>query len=142
MTIQKAVHIILSKLNKPLSSRRLAKMALDRHMVVSNSMDPVFSMATTVEKNIRDGIYNHPQLVFIQSPRGRLIGLPGRETPPPTTTADSRGTKIIKMCKNNRIDILRKRLAIFQKQVQPQIKDLRRRLRRMEKWMETVKGKR
>ena len=49
-------------------------------MVSSNSKNPVFSHATTIEKNIRDGIYNRPQLVFIHSPKGRLIGLPSWET--------------------------------------------------------------
>ena len=30
----------------------------------------------TIEKNIRDGIYNKPKLVFVNSPQGRHVGLP------------------------------------------------------------------
>lgn len=85
MTIQEAIHTILIELKRPLSSKELAKMALERHMVASNAKDPVFSLASTVEKNIRDGIYNHPRLICIFSQdRRRLIGLPewGQNQPP------------------------------------------------------------
>lgn len=83
MTAQEAAHTLLNEIGRPMTSRELAKMALDRHMVVSNSKDPVFSLASTVEKNIRDGVYNHPALTFISSPAGRLVGLPGWEKVPP-----------------------------------------------------------
>lgn len=83
MKIQEAAKLILEEEQRPLSSREIAKRALERKMVSSNSKNPVFSHATTIEKNICDGIYNRPQLVFIHSPKGRLIGLPSCETKTP-----------------------------------------------------------
>jgi hypothetical protein len=80
MRTQEAAKLILEEEQRPLSSREIAKRALERKMVISNSKDPVFSHATTIDKNIRDGVYNRPQLVFIHSPKGRLIGLPSWET--------------------------------------------------------------
>ena len=76
MTIQEAAYKILEEMGKPLSSREIAKIALERRMVSSTAQDPIQSHAQTIEKNIRDGIYNKPKLVFVNSPQGRLIGLP------------------------------------------------------------------
>lgn len=76
MTIQKAAFDILNEVGKPLSSRELAKIALDRGMVTSYAKDPVQSHAQTIEKNIRDDVYNRPKLIFILTAQGRLIGLP------------------------------------------------------------------
>jgi len=76
MTIQEAAFDILNEVGKPLSSRELAKMALDRGMVTSYAKDPVQSHAQTIEKNIRDDVYNRPRLIFVPTAQGRLIGLP------------------------------------------------------------------
>lgn len=76
MTIQEAAYKILEEMDKPISSREIAKIALDRRMVSSTAQDPIQSHAQTVEKNIRDGIYNNPKLVFVHSLQGRLVGLP------------------------------------------------------------------
>ena len=76
MTIQEAAYKILEEMGKPLNSREIAKIALDRRMVSSTAQDPIQSHAQTIEKNIRDGIYNKPQLVFVNSSQGRLVGLP------------------------------------------------------------------
>jgi undecaprenyl pyrophosphate synthase len=76
MTIQEAARRILEEMGKPLSSRDIAKIALERRMVSSTAQDPIQSHAQTIEKNIRDGSYNKPKLVFLNSPQGRLIGLP------------------------------------------------------------------
>jgi hypothetical protein len=76
MTIQEAAHKILEEMGKPLSSRDIAKIALERRMVSSTAQDPIQSHAQTIEKNIRDGIYNKPKLVFVNSPQGRHVGLP------------------------------------------------------------------
>jgi hypothetical protein len=76
MTIQEAAHQILEELGKPLRSKDIAKMALEKRMVSSLAQDPIQSHAQTIEKNIRDDIYNHPKLVFINSSQGRLVGLP------------------------------------------------------------------
>lgn len=76
MTSQEAAHKILDEIGQPLSSKEIAKIALDRRMVSSIAQDPIQSHAQTIEKNIRDDIYNNPKLVFVNSSRGRLIGLP------------------------------------------------------------------
>jgi len=76
MTIQEAAYKILEEMGKPLSSREIAKIALERRMVSSTARDPIQSHAQTIEKNIRDGIYNKPKLLFLNSSQGRLIGLP------------------------------------------------------------------
>ena len=79
MTIQKAAHRILEEIGKPLNSRELAQIALERSMVGSSAKDPVQSLSQTIEKNIRDGIYNSPNLKFILGSHGRTIGLPSWE---------------------------------------------------------------
>ena len=76
MTIQEAASNILNEVGKPLSSRELAKMALERGMVTSYAKDPTQSHAQTIEKNIRDDVYKRPKLILIHNPQGRLIGLP------------------------------------------------------------------
>jgi hypothetical protein len=78
MTIQKAAYEILNEIGKPISSKELAQIALNKQMVSSTAQDPVASHAQTIEKNIRDGVYNNPKLIFIHAgAQGRLIGLPG-----------------------------------------------------------------
>jgi hypothetical protein len=77
MTIQEAAHIILEEFGKPMSSKEISRIALDRGMVSSRpgTKDPKSSHAQTIEKNVRSGVL--PKLIFIGEPRsGRLIGLP------------------------------------------------------------------
>jgi len=76
MTIQKAAFEILEEIGKPISSKEIARIALDRRMVSSNAQDPIQSHAQTIDKNIRGDVYNNPKLVFLNSSQGRLIGLP------------------------------------------------------------------
>jgi len=77
MTVQQAAYNILKEKNQPMRSKEIAKILLDRNLKTSSSKNPVFSLATTIEKNIREGIYNDPKLIFISMERGRrLIGLP------------------------------------------------------------------
>lgn len=76
MTIQEAAHQILKEHQRPLDSKTIAKLALESGLVTSSARDPIASLAQTVEKNIRDGVYNRPQLVFIHEGRHRPIGLP------------------------------------------------------------------
>jgi len=83
MTIQEAAYQILKESGKPLSSRNIAHIALEKNMVSSTAQDPTQSHAQTIEKNIRDGIYNKPKLIFIHSSQGRLVGLPGWESAAP-----------------------------------------------------------
>lgn len=77
MTIQEAAYEILKKIGRPVSSKKIAKTALEQGVVTSTAKDPIQSHAQTIEKNIRDDVYNKPRLIFIHSPKGRrLIGLP------------------------------------------------------------------
>lgn len=85
MTIQEAAYKILNETGKPLNSKDLARIALDRGMVTSHAQDPVASHAQTIEKNIRDNVYNKQKLIFIPSgTQGRLIGLHGWSSTHPT----------------------------------------------------------
>jgi len=79
MTAQEAAYKILNEEQKPLQSRKIAEIALNKGYVASSSKDPVFSIATTIEKNIRDKRYNSPHLVFLHTRDGRKIGLPSME---------------------------------------------------------------
>ena len=86
MTIQVTAHVILSEAKKPMSAKELAQIALDRGFP-SSAKDPVQSLAQTLEKNVRDGIYNEPALKFIYRSGRRLLGLPSwdQETATPGT---------------------------------------------------------
>jgi hypothetical protein len=77
MTAQQAAYNLLVELKRPTSSRELARFMLERGMVQSNAQDPIFSFGSTIEKNIRDDVYNEPRLVYVYVNGERLIGLPG-----------------------------------------------------------------
>jgi hypothetical protein len=94
MTIQEAANEILKEVGKPISAKEIARIALDKRKVSSSAQDPIQSHAQTIEKNIRDEVYNKPKLIFIHSARGRLIGLPGWKSNSSTSAkfkADSLG---------------------------------------------------
>jgi hypothetical protein len=74
--VNEAAVSVLQYEKQPLNSKEIARRAIDQGLVSSTAKDPVASIAQTLEKNIRGEIYNHPKLVFISSPRGRLVGLP------------------------------------------------------------------
>ncbi len=76
MKVQEAAFKILGSEGRPLPSRELARLALMKGWVTSASQDPVFSIASTIEKNIRSGTYNRPELVFVPTVTGRQVGLP------------------------------------------------------------------
>jgi hypothetical protein len=50
------------------------------------------SHAQTIEKNIRDDVYNRPKLIFVHTPRGRLIGLPMWENTEKMTVSNNSAT--------------------------------------------------
>lgn len=81
MKIQQAAHQILTKSGLPATSRELAEKALAKGLVSSNSKTPIQSLAATLEKNIREGAYNDPELTFLYTNKGRLIGLPSMRQP-------------------------------------------------------------
>ncbi len=98
MRIQEAARNILEEFGKPLSSREIARIALERRMVFSRAKDPIFSHASSIEKNIRGDVYNKPKLIFIRGPQGRLIGLPSWEGKFPTSAhAYSKPTEYIEL---------------------------------------------
>jgi len=76
MTAQEAAHQILTEIGHPLSLNEIAQLALDRGLVSSTARDPVHSIATTIAKNIRDGIYNLPELISIGRGHDRKVALP------------------------------------------------------------------
>lgn len=76
MKVQEAAYKLLAAEGHPLSSRELARMVLARGWVTSSSNDPVLSISSTIEKNIREEKYNRPRLVFVPTVSGRRIGLP------------------------------------------------------------------
>jgi HB1, ASXL, restriction endonuclease HTH domain len=81
MTIQEAAHQILSRERQALDSKTIAKLALEQGLVPSSAQDPIASLAQTLEKNIRDNVYNRPTLIFVHEGRRRLISLPGINEP-------------------------------------------------------------
>jgi hypothetical protein len=76
MRVHDAASKILTEEGRPLSAKDIARQILARALASSSAQDPVFSISSTIEKTIRDGIYNDPELAFIQTAHGRLIGLP------------------------------------------------------------------
>lgn len=90
MSIQKIAHAMLSEIGKPTSAKELAQKALSEGYH-SSAKDPVQSLAQTLEKNVRDGVYNNPELTFVHSNGRRLLSLLswGREPAVPATTAEA-----------------------------------------------------
>lgn len=66
---------VLKSVGHPLPAKEIAKRLIESGRATSTAQDPVFSIASTIEKTIREGLYNVPELVFVQKPGGRLIGL-------------------------------------------------------------------
>jgi hypothetical protein len=80
MTIQEAARIILEEFGKPMPSKEIAKIALERRMVSSRAEETINSLAQTIDKNIRGGVYNKQGLIFIgEARRDRKIGLPSMD---------------------------------------------------------------
>ena len=76
MRIQDATYEILKDTGKPMRSEHIAHLALEKNMCSSKARAPIKSLAQTIEKTIREGFYNNRKLIFINTPQGRLIGLP------------------------------------------------------------------
>ena len=75
MTIQQAAYRLLQEENRPLPATEIAKRVLEKGWKSSDAKDPITSFAQTIEKNIRDGYYNDPKLIFIHCAQGRFVGL-------------------------------------------------------------------
>jgi hypothetical protein len=72
-----AAHKVLREAGRPLPSKEVARRVLSKGYH-SNAQSPVDSIAQTLEKNIRDKVYNRPELQFVQTTSGRMISLPDR----------------------------------------------------------------
>jgi hypothetical protein len=75
MKCYQASEIILNEKGKPLSAKRIAKLALDREMLESVAFDPVDSIAQTIEKGIRERYPTYNNLKFVRIDHERLICL-------------------------------------------------------------------
>lgn len=76
VTIQQAANRLLQESQQALSARELAASALDRQLVYSSARDPINSLAQTLEKNVREEVYNNPPLKFVHQGGKRLLALP------------------------------------------------------------------
>ncbi len=76
MNIHEAASSILKEMNRPMQAREIARIALERKMISSESKDPEYSLSQTIEKNIRDGRYNNPRLTFVTNGKKRFVALP------------------------------------------------------------------
>jgi|LFRM01.2.fsa_nt_gb hypothetical protein len=72
MTAQEAAYRIIKE-HGPMTSREIARIALENKMVFSNAKDPILSIAATIEKNINHEIYNTPRLKFEIDEEGRRV---------------------------------------------------------------------
>src|SRR6478672_11110395 len=79
MTVHETAHKLVSEAGHPLKPKEIAKLALENGLETSSAKDPILSIAGTIEKTIREEVYNSPRLVFVSTKQGRKIGLPSME---------------------------------------------------------------
>ncbi|AGX45425.1 HTH domain-containing protein [Clostridium saccharobutylicum] len=76
-TIQQAAAEILKQRNYPIKAKEIAEIALKENLIApSKAKNPVISLSQVLERNIRMNMGNNPRLVFINTDKGRMIGLP------------------------------------------------------------------
>jgi len=73
MTFHEAACKILKEEKAPLISKEIATRILKQGLVHSNAKNPNYSIAQTIEKNIRDCRYLEPSLVFLYEFNKRKI---------------------------------------------------------------------
>ena len=76
MTYQKATFSILKENGQPLDLMKIADIAFEKGIVKSKAKYPIHSFAETIKKNVRENIYNLPELIIITAPRGKFVVLP------------------------------------------------------------------
>ena len=76
MTFQEAAYEILIKMGRPLGLMEIAEIALGEGMINSKAKDRHLSFAKTIRSNINRGKTRGPKLIFIDTPKGKLVGLP------------------------------------------------------------------
>jgi CRISPR/Cas system endoribonuclease Cas6 (RAMP superfamily) len=76
-TIQQAAAQLLKETSRPMRSREIVQLALERNMVkMGSSKDPVHSLSQALERNIRMNTGNNPKLEFLFVKGVRYIALP------------------------------------------------------------------
>ncbi|MCE5222549.1 MAG: winged helix-turn-helix domain-containing protein [Clostridium sp.] len=76
-TIQQAAAEILKQRNYPIKAKEIAEIALKENLIApSKAKNPVISLSQVLERNIRMNMGNNPKLAFINTDKGRMIGLP------------------------------------------------------------------
>lgn len=76
-TIQQAAAEILKQRNYPIKAKEIAEIALKENLIApSKAKNPVISLSQVLERNIRMNKGNNPKLAFINTDKGRMIGLP------------------------------------------------------------------
>jgi len=76
-TIQQAAAEILKQRNYPIKPKEIAEIALKENLIApSKAKNPVISLSQVLERNIRMNMGNNPKLVFVNTDKGRMIGLP------------------------------------------------------------------
>lgn len=78
MTIQKAAAQLLREFNQPMLAKEISRIALERELVESGSVNKVQSLTQTLERNIRLNMGNRPRLIFVETDAGRCVDLPER----------------------------------------------------------------
>jgi len=76
MTIQEAAGEILIENRHPLDLMELAEMVHKKYKNISNARDPLDSIKKTIHSNIMRGRTKGPKLIYIDTPKGKLVGLP------------------------------------------------------------------
>jgi len=76
MTIQEAAGGILTENRRLLDLMELAEMVDNKYKNISNARDPLDSIKKTIHSNIMRGRTRGPKLIYIDTPKGKLVGLP------------------------------------------------------------------
>lgn len=77
MTIQQAAATLLKEVKRPLKSKELAQMVIEKGLIpLGSAKDPIQSMSQTIERNIRLNKGNNPKLIFVEQGGNRCIALP------------------------------------------------------------------
>lgn len=67
----------MRRLKYPIKAKEIAQIALNENLITpSKAKNPIISLSQVLERNIRMDMGNKPKLVFINTDKGRLIGLP------------------------------------------------------------------
>lgn len=101
-TIQQAAAEILKQRNYPIKAKEIAEIALKENLIApSKAKNPVISLSQVLERNIRMNMGNNPKLVFINTDKGRMIGLPEMDAIKKNETCNDVHIKNDTFVKNN-----------------------------------------